>query len=138
MRITATGIDQDSETVSRSGRGRPRWPFTTAAVLLLLTEGPSHGYQLLSRLRPMLPKDATPPDTSGLYRMLRGLEGDGSVRSSWANSGRGPSRRVYELTDSGRDSLDQWAASIAGEIQAMSGLLASFYDLPRSRGAKTG
>ncbi len=129
MPITPNGDDHQGDGISRAGRGRPRWPFTTAAVLLLLTEGPSYGYQLLSRLQPMLPRDATPPDASALYRLLRGLEGEGLVRSSWTDSGRGPARRVYELTDSGRDSLERSVASIASEIQAMAGLLAAYNDL---------
>jgi DNA-binding PadR family transcriptional regulator len=107
--------------------------FTTPAVLLLLAEGPSHGYQLLSRLPSMLPSEAAPPDASGLYRLLRGLESAGSVHSSWTSSGRGPARRVYELTDSGRDTLDRWGAWIVGEMQALSGLLAAYYDASSSR-----
>lgn len=100
----------------------------TPAVLLLLTEGPSHGYQLCSRLRPMLPRNATPPNMGGLYRLLRGLESDGTLRSSWAaNPGTGPARRVYELTDAGRTTLDGWVCSIAWEIQAMSALLAAYH-----------
>jgi DNA-binding PadR family transcriptional regulator len=92
----------------------------------------------MSRLPSMLPVEAAPPDASGLYRLLRGLESAGSVRSSWTSSGRGPARRVYELTDSGRDALERWGASIASEIQALSGLLAAYYDAPSSRRPRKG
>jgi DNA-binding PadR family transcriptional regulator len=101
---------------------------------LLLTQGPSHGYELARRLRPMFPRDAVLADASVVYRLLRGLEVDGLVRSSWAeNAGSGPARHVYELTDSGRDRLDAWASSIAGEIHALSGMLAVYSDATAER-----
>jgi DNA-binding PadR family transcriptional regulator len=55
------------------------------------------------------------------------LEGEGSLRSSWASPGPGPARRVHELTEPGRTTLDGWATSIESELQAMSGLLAAYY-----------
>jgi DNA-binding PadR family transcriptional regulator len=105
-----------------------RWQFTEPAILLLLRDGPSHGYQLLGRLRSLAPSTAAAPDTSVVYRLLRGLEAEGFLRSSWAdNPGAGPARHVYELTDSGRNKLDGWLSAIAEEIQAMSRLLATYY-----------
>ncbi len=105
-----------------------RWQLTTPAILLLLTEGPSHGYELLRRLRPMFPRNAVSSNAGSFYRLLRDLEDAGSVRSRWAvTTGAGPVRRVYELTDSGRDTLDDWASLIECEIQTMSGLLATYY-----------
>jgi alpha-tubulin suppressor-like RCC1 family protein len=49
--------------------------------------------------------------------------------------GSGRARRVYELTDSVRATLDDWAGSIACEIQAMSGLLAAYYVQPPNTAA---
>ncbi|MDQ6776648.1 MAG: PadR family transcriptional regulator [Actinomycetota bacterium] len=136
MLITGRGHRQ-GEGDLRHGRLRPTyWQLTAPVVLLLLTGGPSHGYELLGRLQGMLPRNVAPPDASGLYRLLRGMEGDELLRSNWTeNPGAGPRRRIYELTDSGRDMLDSCASSIAGEIHAMSGLLAAYYgattDQPR-------
>lgn len=128
MSITP-GVDDRSAGAQRHGSGRPLWRFTEAAVLLLLlTDGPSHGYQLRNRLQRMIPSDAAPPDPGWLYRRLRALEEVGSLRSSWtANPGAGPSRRVYEITDAGRNTLDGWVPSLAHEIQAVSGLLVAYY-----------
>ena len=44
-----------------------------------------------------------------LYRTLRQLEKDGLVRSAWEAQARGPARRVYTLTESGRAWLDAGA-----------------------------
>ena len=131
MAITPRRDAQPGEAASRRGYGRPRWRFTEPAVLLLLTEGPSHGYQLVRRLRSLLSRNAPPPDTGGVYRLLRSFEDGGLVRSSWAeNPGAGPARHVYELTNSGRHELDEWVPAIAEEIQALSGLLAGYYGAP--------
>ena len=48
-----------------------------------------------------------------LYRALRRLEEEGLVRSEWDADAPGPARRVYELTDAGRELLGQWVAALA-------------------------
>ena len=48
-----------------------------------------------------------------LYRALRRLEEEGLVRSEWDADAPGPARRVYELTDAGRELLAQWVDALA-------------------------
>ena len=84
--------------------------FTEPAVLLLLREGPMHGYQLLDRL-PGLPAHDGRIDLGNLYRLLRALETDDLVRSEWQTQ-PGPPRRVYRLTASGAGLLEGWARSL--------------------------
>jgi len=78
--------------------------------LLLLSEKPSHGYELLERLH----QDSTEPpaDTALLYRTLRQMESDGLVLSSWETGGNGPARRLYEVTNAGVDCLHGWASNL--------------------------
>jgi PadR family transcriptional regulator PadR len=92
--------------------GTPALPrgFLRPCVLLLLREEPAHGYDLLERLRRL---GHGTSDPGGLYRLLRALEGDGLVRSSWTRSSAGPDRRVYELTRAGRRELHAHAKDIA-------------------------
>jgi DNA-binding PadR family transcriptional regulator len=47
-----------------------------------------------------------------LYRALRRLEEEGLVRSQWDAEAPGPARRVYELTDAGRELLGQWVDAL--------------------------
>ena len=84
--------------------------FAEPAVLLLLRDRPAHGYELLDRLGDLLPSEGV--DMGNLYRLLRSLEEDGLVRSQWDATVPGPAKRVYELTDSGRELLDEWAAGL--------------------------
>ena len=43
-----------------------------------------------------------------LYRILRSLERDGLVDSTWDDDAPGPAKRIYVITDSGGRVLAQW------------------------------
>jgi PadR family transcriptional regulator PadR len=100
------------------GRGGGGWRFTTPTVLLLLSQAPAHGYEMLARLGEVFPGSGRLPDPSAFYRLLRGLENEGAVVSSWQTPQAGPARRVYAITEDGREQLDGWAASIERDINA--------------------
>jgi PadR family transcriptional regulator, regulatory protein PadR len=102
-----------------AGRRQARWRFTTPAVLLLLQAGPAHGYDLLTRLPSVLPRATDPPDPGTFYRLLRGIEADGAITSSWQAPQAGPARKVYTLTDTGREQLDWWALQIERDLEAL-------------------
>jgi PadR family transcriptional regulator PadR len=84
--------------------------FSEPALLLLLRERPAHGYELLEAL-PSLTGEAR-VDMGNLYRVLRGLEDDGLVRSEWQADAPGPAKRIYELSPEGRRLLDEWAEAL--------------------------
>jgi PadR family transcriptional regulator, regulatory protein PadR len=81
--------------------------FLEAAILLLLYERPAHGYELIEQLPLLMPGERI--DMGNLYRILRALEEEGIVASEWREDLPGPTKRVYELTDTGRRLLDTWA-----------------------------
>jgi PadR family transcriptional regulator, regulatory protein PadR len=74
-------------------------------LLLLLLERASHGYDLIERLADMGVPDVDP---SHAYRVLRNLERNRLVASTWV-AGGGPARRRYELTPAGCADLSDWA-----------------------------
>lgn len=88
--------------------GLPR-NFTRPCLLLLLAEGPSHGYELLEQIGHLGLERA---DAGGLYRTLRAMEQEGLVDSWWEPSQSGPARRTYALTDEGQEWLHAWAGSL--------------------------
>lgn len=109
-----------SETQSKNS---PMWGLVQPAVLLILSEGPQHGYALLEALqaRGYLPGKA---DVGNLYRGLRRLEKSGAVTSEWVRqSGPGPSRRTYQITDQGRQLLYQEALALADRAGVIAKLL---------------
>src|SRR5262245_66651297 len=81
-----------------------------AALLLLLAERPTHGYELLERLPELLGRDRV--DVGNLYRFLRALEEEGIVSSEWSADLPGPAKRTYALTDEGRVLLAAWVDAL--------------------------
>jgi poly-beta-hydroxybutyrate-responsive repressor len=102
--------------------------FVEPAVLLLLAEGPRHGYELLERLPELVGDERV--DVGNLYRFMRRLEEDGLVDSEWSAELPGPAKRTYRLTDAGRQVLEQWVAALR-ELQSE---LATFLDRNAERG----
>ena len=90
-------------------------------MLLLLAEGPSHGYELAESLEGLLEEGRV--DFGNLYRLLRSLEAEGLVGSSWNDSLPGPLKRTYELTGEGAALLGAWAASLRAAAQRIDAVL---------------
>jgi PadR family transcriptional regulator PadR len=105
--------------------------FVEPALLLLLAERPMHGYELLERL-PDIAHEERRVDLGNLYRLLRSLEEEGVVDSAWDEGLPGPAKRVYQLTDSGRELLARWAAAL-GEAREV---ITAFIDRYQGEGVK--
>ncbi|MGZ6340745.1 MAG: PadR family transcriptional regulator, partial [Candidatus Limnocylindrales bacterium] len=61
-------------------------------VLVLLAEGPAHGYAIVGDLQEMGVSTGG-LDFGAVYRTLRDLEASGQVTSTWSNEPTGPQRR---------------------------------------------
>jgi PadR family transcriptional regulator PadR len=85
--------------------------FGEPALLSLLASGPTHGYELLERLPPLVGEERV--DVGNVYRALRGLEEEELVASEWRADLPGPAKRTYTLTDEGRAVLGLWRDSLA-------------------------
>ena len=96
--------------------------FGEPALLLLLRERPAHGYELLEELPGLVGGERI--DMGNLYRVLRGLEEEGFVRSEWEDEAPGPAKRTYELTDEGRRLLDRWADALRDNQTLIAAFLA--------------
>jgi len=92
-----------------SGIG-PMRGLIKAWLLLKLSDGPAHGYQLLEYLKRGDIMGHADPGL--LYRTLRQFEHEGDVTSTWSTEGIGPARRVYEITERGRAHLDNCAQHV--------------------------
>jgi PadR family transcriptional regulator, regulatory protein PadR len=115
--------------ITRETNGGPALPrhYLKPCLLLLLAEGPSHGYELLEQVRRLGIRGAEP---GGLYRYLRGMEKEGMVSSWWEPSQAGPARRTYVLTDSGRAALNESVQSMREVRSILVGLLDRYDALP--------
>ena len=84
--------------------------FGEPALLRLIADGPTHGYELLERLPALVGDERV--DVGNVYRALRGLEDEGLVSSEWSADLPGPAKRSYTLTDEGRVLLDEWQKAL--------------------------
>jgi len=132
MGETHRGAEEGRETNGQrppESQGQPRsWmqPF----LLLALEQWQSHGYELIRRLSGF---GFEALDRGSVYRTLRQLEKSGLVVSGWDTSKDGPARRLYSLTDAGRDYLNVCAVSMRG-YQVMLNQFFSLYPAPPAMG----
>ena len=73
-------------------------------VLSLVCDTPAHGYELLSEIAQRSGGALTLKEGT-LYPVLYRLEDDGCIVSEWSASGRAAPKKVYRVTDAGREEL---------------------------------
>ena len=79
-------------------------------ILALLAEKPAHGYELKQIFDNRFGAIWPPINVGQIYNTLSALERDNLVQSKEVPQRGSPSRRVYELTDKGRVTLEEWLA----------------------------
>jgi DNA-binding PadR family transcriptional regulator len=85
------------------GRGRRRRGDVRASLLLLLSEQPRNGYQLMQAIEE-LSRGRWRPSPGSVYPTLAQLEDEGLVRATEQEGSK-----LFELTDLGREHLDRHA-----------------------------
>lgn len=98
--------------------GRGRGALLEPALLTALAGAEAHGYDLVRSIEQLTGGEVV-PDTGGLYRLLRRLEAEGVVTSSWQEGESGPQRREYRLTAEGRTLLAHWVVHLEERRRAL-------------------
>jgi poly-beta-hydroxybutyrate-responsive repressor len=81
--------------------------YIQPSILLGLRLKASYGYELIQNIQQFgFVEGNAPPGM--IYRHLRQLEKDGLVSSKWETEGAGPAKRVYNITDEGKEVLVIW------------------------------
>lgn len=93
------------------------------AILVILAEGPSHGYRIAERIGQMPNFWGHKPDVSGVYRFLKAMEQKELVISSWDTSDGGPAKKCYELTSNGQQCLREWINTLEHHRKQIGALL---------------
>ena len=75
-----------------------------ALILAVLGDGPNHGYAI-ARAVERLSDGALHLREGTLYPALRVLEQDGLIAGAWEPQAKGADRKVYALTDGGRQEM---------------------------------
>jgi len=82
------------------------------AMLAILAQGPLHGYELTHKIGDMPHFLNEAPDVSGVYRVLKTLEKRGMVTSNWDVPHGGRPKRLFTITDTGRQCLAHWVITL--------------------------
>jgi len=93
------------------------------AILVVLTEGPLHGYRIAERIGEMPGFSGQKPDISGVYRFLKLMEQKQLVVGTWDLSESGPARKCYQVTPTGQQCLREWVKTLEGYRKSISTLL---------------
>jgi DNA-binding PadR family transcriptional regulator len=81
-------------------------------VLSLLAKEPAHGYELRQRLQKALGPAGGALNPGQVYVTLSRLERAGLVEANEVAQPNHPDKKVYELTASGRERVEQWLADV--------------------------
>lgn len=90
------------------------------AILALLAEEPMHGYALADRMEALRGER---PDLAGVYRCLASMRRRALVVSQWEAAECGPKRKIYRITEAGRECLECWVATLEQHTREVRGLL---------------
>ncbi len=85
--------------------------FLIPALLLILSEKPSHGYELTEKYTDFGFTEAG-SDPGAVYRTLNLLGSDGFIKSKWKTDEPGPAKKIYSITGEGLKLLSSWAKEI--------------------------
>lgn len=105
--------------------GRKMHGFMETCLLVLLRDRQDHGYSLAEQLGDFGFGDV---NVSTLYRVMRRMENAGWVTSSWEEGGKGPQRRVYAITESGKAALTEQIAMFEQRRTCIETLLRVYAD----------
>ncbi len=95
--------------------------YLHGCLLLLVSESPTHSYELLERLGELGIHNV---DSGTVYRALRRLNDEDLVSSSWDESAVGPARRRYSVTPTGAASLDDCTSTVVATSRSLGVFLA--------------
>ena len=97
--------------------------FIEVVFLSLLAEEPSYGYKLIERAQEFgIPAEFL--ERGIAYRVLKRLETMGLVESKWDLPEKtGLPRKVYTITDIGRNALRKWIEQVKFQINYLNHLI---------------
>lgn len=105
--------DSDLQACAELGRSLNRLSQPTILTLLAKAGVPMHGYIIVQQAADSPMFGGTKPDAAGIYRTLKRMEESGFIVSEWETPDEGSARRLYALTDKGRESLRRWIDALA-------------------------
>lgn len=114
----------DEESLPRSPQGK-RDRYMQPSILMGLYLKPSYGYELIQNIQQFgFVEGHAPPGM--IYRHLRQMEEEGLVSSEWETEGAGPAKRIYKLTQDGKEMLAVWIDYMERQVQNLNELIRQY------------
>jgi len=95
------------------------------AVLMLLNKQPLHGYKIMKEIE-MKTLGFWKPTAGGIYPILKKLEKRGHIRGTWLSHAGGRKKKVYHITDYGKQVLEHTILRQSQIAQSMEKLFEEF------------
>jgi poly-beta-hydroxybutyrate-responsive repressor len=106
--------------------------YIQPSILMALKRKPSYGYELIHEISQFgFVEGLAPPGM--IYRHLRNLEENGLVLSEWQTDGAGPAKRVYQLTDEGREVLSFWIDYMQKQAEKLRSFIDCYQNIQKSK-----
>ena len=86
--------------------------FIQPSILIELAGEDLHGFLILEKLKESNCIDYSGIDPAGLYRMLKKMEKAELLTSVWDTEGSALPRRIYSITELGRQCLSNWEKTL--------------------------
>ena len=109
----------------RTGRGS-KGTWVQLLILRILYETQLHGYALIEKIN-SYQSGRRPIQPGSLYTILRRMEKDGLLESTWDDKHSRLNRRVYKLTESGVQRLKDGQTMVRSQLNILHELQ-KFYD----------
>ena len=104
--------------------------YIQPSILLGLLVKASYGYELIQEIQRFgFVEGQAPPGM--IYRHLRQLEQDGLVFSRWETEGTGPAKRMYTITEEGKEVLAIWIGYMKKQAENLEAFIDHYETLGR-------
>ena len=97
-------------------------------LLTLFHHQGTHGYEIKKIIKSYIEDFAVGLNITGLYRHLNILEQRGMLSSAWDTTDKGPAKRRYYLTETGKECLWRWLNTLSTQVL----LIGNFFDHARA------
>jgi PadR family transcriptional regulator, regulatory protein PadR len=102
--------------------------YIQPSILLGLLLKASYGYELIQNIQKFgFVEGQAPPGM--IYRHLRQLEEDGLVSSNWETKSSGPAKRMYTVTEEGKEVLAIWIDYMDKQARTLNDFIAAYKKL---------
>jgi DNA-binding PadR family transcriptional regulator len=85
-------------------------------LLTLSNHDGTHGYEIKKIIKGYMRDLNIGLNITGLYRHLNMLEKRGMLFSKWDITNKGPAKRKYYLTESGKECLEHWMQTLSLQV----------------------